>query len=241
MTASSGTDFIVAERERIQVEYERRAREVSPDKYAAWQPAELFMVETRNRTAASMLHELNVFPRLGDHCLEVGYGNLGWLSELINWGIAEPDVHGIELNAKRAAHARQLLPAADLRIGDAVELPWKNDTFQLVITSTLFTSVLDREVQELIAGEIERVLAPGGVLLWYDFAYDNPRNANVRGIRRNQIKKLFPSLRGNIKSVTLAPPLARLVAPRSLTLANLLEGIPFLRTHLLAVLVKAES
>ena len=90
----------------------------------------------------------------------------------------------------------------------------------------------------MIANEIVRVLAPGGALLWYDFAFDNPQNPHVRGISRSEITRRFPQLAGKIKSVTLAPPLARLIVPRSWTLATFLETIPFLRTHLLAVLIK---
>ena len=238
MNASDRADFIAVERERIQLEYQRRAREISPDLYAAWQPAARFMLENRNRMGATMLHRHGAFPKRGDQCLEVGFGNIGWLRELISWGVSEPDLHGIELYPDRAEKARESLPAADLRIGDAVELPWGARTFRLVIASTLFTSVLDNDVRRLIADEIVRVLQPGGALLWYDFAYNNPRNPNVRGIRRAEIKKLFPALRGKIQSVTLAPPLTRLIAPRWWTLATFLEGIPFLRTHLVAVLIK---
>lgn len=239
MNASNRADFVAAERERIQLEYHRRAREISPDLYAAWQPASRFMLESRNRVGAMMLRSLGVFPNPGDQCLEVGFGNIGWLRELIGWGVSESKLHGIELDPSRANKARAILPAADLRTGDAVELPWNNETFKLVIASTLFTSVLDNDVRGLIADEIVRVLQPGGALLWYDFTYNNPRNPNVRGIGRAEIKKLFPALRGKIRTVTLAPPLARLIAPRWWTLATFLEAIPLLRTHLLAVLIKS--
>jgi len=238
MNVSDRADMVAAERERIQLEYQRRAREINPDLYAAWQPASRFMIESRNRAGAEMLHRLGVFPQAGDECLEVGFGNVGWLTELIGWGVSESNLHGIELNPGRANRARQILPVADLRIGDAVELPWEDRRFQLVVASTLFTSVLDDEVRGLIADEIVRVLAPGGALLWYDFAYNNPRNPNVRGIGRAEIKKLFPELAGKIRTVTLAPPLTRLIAPRWWTLASFLEAIPPLRTHLIAVLIK---
>ena len=238
MNASNRADFVAAERERIQLEYHRRAREINPDLYAAWQPASRFMLESRNRAGAAMLHAANVFPQPGDQCLEVGFGNIGWLTEMIGWGVSESDLHGIELNATRAGKAQQILPVADLRIGDAVELPWEGRTFQLAVASTLFTSVLDNDVRRLIADEIVRVLRPGGALLWYDFAYNNPRNPNVRGIGRAEIKQLFPALRGKIRTITLAPPLTRLIAPRWWALATFLESIPLLRTHLIAVLIK---
>jgi len=238
MNQVTGTDFVVAERDRIQIEYHRRAREIDAGLYAPWNAASRFMLETRNRTAAVMLHRQGVFPRSGHRCLEVGYGSVGWLTELITWGVSESDLHGIEMDSNRATKARELLPAADLRIGDAVELPWEDKTFRLVIASTLFTSVLDNEVRRLIASEIERVLAPGGALVWYDFAFNNPRNPNVRGIGRAEVKALFPHLSGRIRTITLAPPLARLIAPRWWTLASFLESIPLLRTHLIAVLTK---
>jgi ubiquinone/menaquinone biosynthesis C-methylase UbiE len=238
MKAFDQVDFVAAERTRIQLEYDRRAREINPELYAPWQPASRFMLESRNRKAAAMLHEIGVFPTAGDQCLEVGFGSLGWLSELIGWGVKESDLHGIELDSRRSEQAREVLPAADLRTGDAVSLPWADQTFRLVIASTLFTSVLDTDVRQLIANEIMRVLAPGGALLWYDFAYNNPRNPNVRGVSRGEIRTLFPNLHGAVRTVTLAPPLTRLIAPRSWALAALLEAIPILRTHLIAVLIK---
>ncbi|HYJ86502.1 MAG TPA: class I SAM-dependent methyltransferase [Pyrinomonadaceae bacterium] len=241
MSASDPADFVAAERKRVRLEYQRRAREVSADLYAPWQPSSRFMLENRNRTAARLLHDSGVFPRAGAQCLEVGYGTVGWLSELIGWGLTESDLHGIELDPARARKAREILPAADLRTGDAVELPWDNNIFHLAVASTLFTSVLDDKVRRLMADEIVRVLAPGGALLWYDFAYDNPRNPNVRGIRRAEIRRLFPTLQGTIRKITLAPPLARLIAPRWWTLATFLEAFPPLRTHLIAVLIKARS
>ena len=238
MNDSEQLDFISAERRRIQVEYQRREREVNSDLYADWQPASQFMIEGRNRAAARMLRQADASPDNASSCLEVGFGSHGWLSELKSWGVPETGLHGIELDATRAAKAQAQFPEADLRVGDAVELPWPSESFNLVIASTLFTSILDRNVRALIANEVERVLAPGGALLWYDFAFDNPRNANVRGIKRNELKSLFPRLKGAIESVTLAPPLSRLVVPRSRPFAALLEKIPLLRTHLLAVLVK---
>jgi ubiquinone/menaquinone biosynthesis C-methylase UbiE len=238
MNDSDQIDFVLAERRRIQVEYQRRAAAVSSDRYASWQPATQLTIDGRTRLAIDMLREASVFPNEASQCLEVGFGSHGWLSELIGWGVPETKLHGIELDPTRAAKARELFPNADLSVGDAVKLPWDDDSFNLVITSTLFTSILDVNVRMLIANEIVRVLAPNGALLWYDFAFDNPRNANVQGINRRKLRKLFPALNGKIKSVTLAPPLARLIAPRSFALASLLEGIPLLRTHLLGVLIK---
>src|ERR1051325_7565918 len=238
MNSSDQIELVLAERRRIQLEYQRRADEINADRYASWQPATKLFIEGRRRVGEKMLRRANVFPGPTDKCLEVGCGSHGWLSELIGWGVPETNLNGIELDPARAMKARDNFPGADLRLGDAVELPWAAGSFKLVICSTLFTSILDSNVRSLIANEVVRVLAPGGALLWYDFAFDNPRNPNVRGISRRRLRKLFPSLQGEVRSVTLAPPLARAIAPRNWALATLLEKIPLLRTHLIGVLIK---
>lgn len=230
--------LVAAERRRICEEYTRRASEINADLYAVWQPAEMLSRTTRTRVASGMLRRAGIFPQAGNQCLEIGFGTMGWLGDLIGWGLRETDLHGIELDSVRVAKARESLPAADLRVGDATQLPWEDNSFHMVVASTLFTSVLDDTVRKMIAKEINRVLAPGGTLLWYDFAVNNPRNPHVRKVDRRQLKELFPQLDGEVKSITLAPPLARFIAPKIWALATLLESIPLLRTHLIAVLIK---
>lgn len=227
-----------AERDRLLTENRRRASEVPAGRYAPWQPAEMLMRSERQRLAAGMLRRAGAFPEAETPCLEVGYGTLGWLGDLITWGVAERRLHGIELDGERARHARASLPAADLRLGDAARLPWAESTFGLVVVSTVFTSVLDSGTRRRMAGEIARVLRPRGAMLWYDFRLDNPRNPHVRGIGRRELRALFPDLEGEVRSLTLAPPLARLVAPLCYPVAVLLSSVPFLRTHLLAALTR---
>jgi ubiquinone/menaquinone biosynthesis C-methylase UbiE len=228
----------VAERERILGEYARREKEVPSQQYAPWDPATQLMLAERKRLAARMLHRAGVFPGPGDRCLEVGCGALGWIGDLVSWRVGERQIHGIDLDASRVAALRDTLPNAAIEAGDATELPWPTNHFRLVIASTVFTSILAPPMRQRVAQEITRVLLPGGALLWYDFAWNNPRNANVRAVTRKELAQLFPDLRGEIRRVTLAPPLARAVAPRSWALATLMAAIPGLRSHLLAVLVK---
>jgi ubiquinone/menaquinone biosynthesis C-methylase UbiE len=232
------TSVVAAERRRILSENSRRLREIAADRHAPWQPAEMLMIEERKRTAARMLREAGVFPNVNAQCLEVGCGNRGWLADLITWGVAETNLHGIDIDPTRVAQVKQLLPAAHSQIADVAALPWDEARFDLVVASTVFTSVLDQRVRHIMAAEITRVLKPGGALLWYDFAQNNPHNPHVRKVSRRELKKLFPQLEPHIRSVTLAPPLARIVATTSWTIAVLLSAIPVLRTHLLGVLIK---
>jgi hypothetical protein len=83
-----------------------------------------------------------------------------------------------------------------------------------------------------------RVVKPTGLILWYDFFFDNPKNVNVRGIAGREIQRLFPGCSVKLQRVTLAPPLTRRLAARSWLACSLLEAIPLLRTHLLGVIRK---
>jgi SAM-dependent methyltransferase len=210
---------------------------VSSEFYQGWQLAELLAVSGRKRVASQLLRRASAFPKRGDKCLEVGCGELGWLSDLIGWGLLEADLCGIDVDPVRVARVCAALPAADVRVGDATRLPWDANQFPLVVASTLFTSVLDDSARRRIGREIVRVLAPSGALLWYDMAVQS-RNPLVRRVSRAELRALFPTLDGEIRSVTLAPPIARRVVPHSWTVATILESLPFLRTHLVAVLRK---
>lgn len=238
MFAGPSRDALRRERVRILNENRRREAEIDASTYAAWNPAEQFIVHGRRRLAAALLREARAFPQTATRCLEVGFGSSGWLTDLLGWGVAEENLFGAEIDLRRAAAVKRRLPATRLTLADGIRLPWPDGRFGLVVTSTVFSSILDDDVRDRLAAEIQRLLAPGGALLFYDFKVSNPRNPNVRGIARQDLVGLFPGLRGQIRSLTLAPPLARRVAPRSWWLAEMLETLPCLRTHLLGILVK---
>ena len=52
--------------------------------------------------------------------------------------------------------------------------------------STCFTSILDQEMKKSIAREVLRVLKDEGIILWYDFRYNNPKNPDVKGIEKKK-------------------------------------------------------
>jgi SAM-dependent methyltransferase len=242
---------VTAEARRIRSEYIRRRQEIPPDQYSPTNPATLFMLQQRERHALAALRREGLFPLAGNRVLEVGCGSEGWLRGFESYGCARQDLAGIDLDPLRVEAARRklapvrdeqgavLTPGADIRCGCASSLPWDDGSFDLVVQSTVLTSVLDPGMRRGIAAEMARVLRLGGRILWYDFAYNNPRNANVRGIDRRELRSLFPGCEMRLKKVTLAPPIARRVAPSSWLAALLLESMTVLNTHLLAIIRKA--
>jgi hypothetical protein len=84
-----------------------------------------------------------------------------------------------------------------------------------------------------------RVVKPAGAVFIYDYRISDPRNPDTIGIRKKEIQRLFPEFQVNMRSLTLAPPLARRIAPVSPLLAHAMEAwFPFLRTHALYFLKK---
>ena len=109
-------------------------------------------------------------------------------------------------------------------------------SFDIVLQSMLLTSVLDEGVRGRIAQKMLQALRPGGVILWYDYHVDNPRNPDVRRVSRRDIETLFPECRIELHRVTLAAPLARRVLPHARWLYSALRAIPLLRTHYLGTI-----
>jgi hypothetical protein len=107
-----------------------------------------------------------------------------------------------------------------------------------VLAVTVFSSIFDTSMAANVAGEIERVLRPGGALLWYDFRYDNPSNRDVHGVRELEVRRLFPGLDGRLLGLTLLPPLARRLGPMTAVAYPILSRLPPLRSHLLGLLQK---
>lgn len=228
------------ELDAIAQRYQRRAEAGLGDRYSLLRPEVWQMLQERQR---ALLRELAVRPgAVSDWRLtEVGCGAGGNLLEFLRLGLRPEHVQGVELLPERHAAARQCLPdALNLYLGDASTAAIEPLSQDLILQSTVFSSILSDAVQEAVAQAMWRWLKPGGAVLWYDFIVDNPRNADVRGVPLKRVRALFPeSEQIRWQRLTLLPPLARGVCqlhPQAYTLFNC---IPWLRTHVLAVIEKS--
>lgn len=226
------------ELDRIREEYHRREREIGSDFYSLQRPSNLFVRHGQERALLRAITRSQCLPLEGKRILEIGCGRGQWLVTFETLGANRDRLAGIELDAERGGACAVRFPLADIRIGDATELPWEDGTFDIVFQSTVFTSVLDNDLKMKLSKEMLRVVKDEGVLLWYDFHYNNPRNANVRGIGRREISQLFPDCDVWLRRATLAPPIIRKLVPISWTMAALLESLSFLNTHLIGYIKK---
>lgn len=168
--------------------------------------------------------------------LDVGCGEGPLLRQFLLWGANADNLAGLELRSDAVERARQTLPNVDLRIGSAAQLPWEQGRFDIVCQHTMFTSILDAKIKQSVAAEMTRVLSPAGIILWYDFMYDNPRNPDVKGVNKHEIHALFPDHQITLRRITLAPPISRKIPIRLLSvLYPLLASLAPLRTHYLGI------
>jgi len=232
--------------ERIRVVYADRERRLPADRYSFKWPHVVFAHQQRSRALLQLLVDESVFPLAGKTILDVGCGEGQQLLELVSWGADRGDLTGIDLLDARVMRAKTRLgdrsvegsSAPDLRVGDASLLPWPDGSFDIVHQNTVFTSILDSAMRHAIAREIVRVLKPGGLFVWYDFAFNNPRNPDVRGIGAAEIGSLLPGCEVRLRRITLAPPIARRLVPLSWVGSLMLEKLVVFNTHYLGMIRK---
>jgi SAM-dependent methyltransferase len=221
--------------ELIQGSYARQGQRWRDDKYRSWMPGNLLNNFERKRAWLEMLRRRNMLPLTGKRILDVGCGEGKLLLGFLNYGASIADLVGIDVIPSNIEGGTRIAPMLDLRILDASRMDFADDSFDIVTTSMAFSSMPTDEMRGAAAAEMLRVVKPDGAILWYDF-FVNPRNREVTPVTREMLGVLFPGCAIDARKVTLAPPIARVVAPRSWVLAEMLGALPFLRTHWAALI-----
>jgi SAM-dependent methyltransferase len=222
----------VTELDQIAERYARRGG--NGDRYSLLRPEVWQMWQERQRALLRLLAMRPGVPA-DWRATEVGCGAGGNLFDLLRIGLLPAHLTGIELLPERLAAARAALPeGVRLLAGDASTANVAAASQDLVLQSTVFSSILDDALQQRVADAMWAWLKTGGAIVWYDFTVNNPRNPDVRGVPLSRVRALFPQGHFTARRVTLAPPLARAL-PAAYPLLNLL---PLLRTHRLVLIEK---
>ena len=229
----------VSEVEATRERYARRATAEVDLRYRMLNPSVWQSVHERQRATLRLFASVMPTDLSQLRLLDVGCGSGGNLLELLRFGFDAGNLTGIELLDERYQAARRALPnALDLIHGDASEAVLPDAGFDIVFQSTVFSSLLDDAFQRRLADTMWRWVRPGGGVLWYDFAVNNPRNPDVRGVPLARVRALFPGGQLRAQRVTLAPPLARIVSRIHPSLYTAFNLVPALRTHVLAWIAK---
>src|SRR6266852_7511118 len=235
----AGSEVGNSEDERVRAVYARRREFVPVDRYARTDPFTLCRAHEREEEMASLLRSEGLTSLAGLKILDVGCGRGDTMRQLLEYGAVPQLLTGIDLLEDKVNLARSLAPHLQVICGRATRLPFPDSSFDFVLQFTVFTSILNEHVKRTIAAEMARVLVPGGRIFWYDFSFNNPKNPDVRGIGKREIRALFPGFQMKTRRVTLAPPLGRVIAPLSIVLYYSLSRVRPLCTHLLCLLQKS--
>ncbi|MCI1279227.1 MAG: class I SAM-dependent methyltransferase [Nitrospira sp.] len=227
---------VLAEESRIKAAYQKKK---PAGYYSFFDPGNLFLVQEREKLLLKRLRQHERASLAGSRLLEVGCGSGHWLREFIKWGVSPQDTTGVDLRPEVLTAAARLCPeGVTLRCSNGRVLEFPDESFDLVLQSLVFTSVLDPTMKQQMAREMLRVLKKDGLIIWYDFHVDNPWNPNVRGVRKAEIMRLFPDCDCTFDRVSLALPVAKRLAPWSWLLCYVLDRLRLFNTHYLALIHK---
>ena len=152
-----------------------------------WHRPEIGHQKGEKETVIASLLAKSYGTNLGEaDVLDVGCGSGGFLRTLVEWGAQPSRLFGTEFLEDRLQIARNCSPSdINYHLGDLSGfLP---ETFDLVTSHTVFSSILDEDDRMSLAKDMWRVLKPGGWLLVFDFRYNNPFNNDVRKVSRAEL------------------------------------------------------
>jgi ubiquinone/menaquinone biosynthesis C-methylase UbiE len=228
------------EEDRILQAYVRRDQPEVAARYSYFDTANLLNLQQLERRVLFSLREFGYAPLHNRRILDVGCGAGRWLQIFLTWGAQPENLSGIDLLEHRIAAARRILPhTVRLHEGSATHLQHDDNSFDLVLQFTTFTSIFSAYMKRRIASEMVRVIKPNGRIIWYDFFFNNPFNSDVRGIGRSEIENLFPECRLKLFRLTLAPPVARVLSRISPFTCELAIRSRVLCTHYLGFIEKS--
>ena len=109
------------------------------------------MVKERHSLIRRLLEAFGLSALRGRQVLDVGCGYGHELARMREFGAEVRDLVGIDLMTNRIVQARLSYPDIDFRIINATRLPFPNATFDLILSFTVFSSVLTPETARRIA------------------------------------------------------------------------------------------
>ncbi len=218
--------------EDIKKQYERRYQQALHRQSKSGYYEQFVDQEREHKTRELLAHYFTSFENV--HFLEVGAGQGGNLPFFNHLGIPWANLNANELLPERILALETYFPNCKCLPGNVFDLTLSAQ-FDIIYQSTVFTSILNTNDRIQLAKKMWQWLKPNGIILWYDFAYNNPNNPDVRKVNRTELESLFPLAKNkHIKKLTLAPPIGRRVG-RLYPFLNW----PILQTHLIGVFQKA--
>lgn len=229
------------ERQRILSHYNNR--DTTGGATSFWtmlNPVVLHIAQQRERVLLALARRYQI-SLAGARVLDVGCGAGGEMINLCRWGGAVADMVGFDLSDARLRMAVEKYGLHCVR-ASADHVPFSDGSFDVVMQNVVFSSIVDSAVRHAVAAEMQRVLAPGGVLIWYDARWSRSRDPAFLPLPRRSVEQLFDGIDFHWQTLTTDLGV--------LKLANMLGGnaamtltdqLPWIRTHLLGIGFKSHD
>jgi SAM-dependent methyltransferase len=215
-----------------------------PDRNSLLHNPEVLYQSLANEAAlVNALQSIRPRPDEKARVLDVGCGSGGTLLNLLRLGFAPENLYGIDFQAERITKAKEKCPNIHFDHGDATQLEFPSESFDLVHEATMFIHSVDDDLSMKIAGEMMRVTKPGGHIVLCDWRYSKPGNPAYRAVTQKRIAELFQvgrqTSRCGIFAGPLLPPVGRFLSHRLPSAYFLVSRLlPFLVGHMTTVLRK---
>jgi ubiquinone/menaquinone biosynthesis C-methylase UbiE len=177
--------------------------------------------------------------------LDVGCGRGASLLSLLRMGFTPANLYGVDIRPDQIASARNQLPTSPIQCGDASQLEFADNTFDIVHASAMFLQVPDEALSGRIAAEMVRVAKPAGHILVSDWRYSKPGSSEFKAMDKKRIARLFSvGSRTTVQGVfpgQLIPPVGRFFSEHLPSLYFLVRAVfPFLVGRVTTVLQKVK-
>lgn len=154
---------VPSEAERIRRTYREARKAVPQDLYSFMKPDVIMASYSRDMALLAGLRRFISLEQFAHaRILDFGCGTGSFIGRLLQWGASPPLIAGLDFLPESLAKAQRQYPHVPLVCGDGSLLPFKDDSFDIVWQSTVFTSILHDSTKRQMAREIVRVLKRGG-------------------------------------------------------------------------------
>src|SRR5262245_30449639 len=172
-------------------------------------PADEVMFESRLRAYDTLFADLGLLPMGERRLLDAGCGNGKFLDICCRrWGAREERAVGTDRQDVVWRRWLSSHPGTRLTFIHAPthELRLPRASSEVGLQSMMLRSVVRPDVRQATADVLWALLAPGGLLVSYDFVL-NPLNPQASGVSASTLRRLFPQARLRaVRRLTLAPP-----------------------------------
>ena len=111
--------------------------------------------------------------------LDVGCGAGYWVRAFLEFDARAEDLVGIDVSDVRFELARAKNPLIRFLHTDGMTIPFGNGHFNLVTQFVTFSAMPSAALRSRVAGEMSRVLQPGGFLFWWDHCTNAATDADA--------------------------------------------------------------